>query len=133
MRRITPFLAAVFFLALPLGAQEAAEARGRAFTPEDWYRLTRLSTPAMSPDGARVAFTVTTVNERENALHSEIWMVSTQGGDPIRLTSPGTESSRPRWSEDGTQLFFTSRRGVGEGSTWVLQMDGTRMGEAFQM
>jgi len=87
----------------------------------------------MSPDGTRVAFTVTTVDEGNNALHSEIWMVSTERGDPIRLTSPGTESSRPRWSDDGTQLYFTSRREGGEGSTWVLQMDGTRMGEAFQM
>lgn len=133
MRRIALLLAAVLFLALPLGAQQAAEAPGRAFTPEDWYRLTRLSTPAMSPDGTSVAFTVTTVNEEKNALHSEVWMVSTTGGDPIRLTSPGTESSRPRWSEDGTRLFFTSRREGGEGSTWILQMDGTRMGEAFQM
>jgi dipeptidyl aminopeptidase/acylaminoacyl peptidase len=87
----------------------------------------------MSPDGTRVAFTVTTVNERENGLHSEVWMVATDGGDPIRLTSPGTESSNPRWSDDGVYLFFTSRREGGQGSTWVLKMDGTRMGEAFQM
>jgi dipeptidyl aminopeptidase/acylaminoacyl peptidase len=120
-------------LLLPLGARGNAQSRGRAFTPEDWYALTRLSDPALSPDGRSVAFTVTTVDEGRNALHSEIWMVPARGGEPTRLTSPGTESSRPRWSEDGTQLFFTSRRQGGRGSTWVLQMDGTRMGEAFQM
>ncbi len=87
----------------------------------------------MSPDGRYVAFTVTTVREADNARHSEVWMVATAGGEPIRLTSPGTESSNPRWSEDGVHLFFTSRREGGEGSTWVLRMDGSRMGEAFQM
>ena len=133
MRRIVFPLLALVLVFHPLVAQEAPDAKGRAFTPEDWYKLTRLSTPAMSPDGSQVAFTVTTVDESENALHSEVWMVSTQGGEPVRLTSPGTESSRPRWSEDGTQLFFTSRREGGEGGTWVLQMDGTRMGEAFQI
>ena len=133
MRRTVLLLATLLLLSVPLGAQQAPGAQGRAFTPEDWYRVTRLSTPAVSPDGAWVAFTVTTVNEGENALHSEIWMVSASGGEPIRLTSPGTESSRPRWSDDGTQLLFTSRRPGGQGSTWVLQMDGTRMGEAFQM
>jgi len=123
----------VFTLAAPLPAQESSTAEGRAFTPDDWYRLSRVSSPAMSPDGRYVAFTLTTVNEADNARHSEVWMVATDGGEPIRLTSPGTESSSPRWSEDGAHLFFNSRRDGGEGSTWVLRMDGSRMGEAFQM
>ncbi|MFC1791816.1 hypothetical protein ACFL0I_05060, partial [Gemmatimonadota bacterium] len=133
MRRLTLVFSALLLLASPLAAQESSEVQGRAFTPEDWYRLNNLSSPAMSPDGRFVAFTVTTVNEAGNARHSEVWMVSAEGGEPIRLTSPGTESSRPQWSEDGTYLFFTSRRDGGSGSTWVLQMDGSRMGEAFQM
>ncbi len=127
------FLVAFLVLASPLAAQGSSSAQGRAFTPEDWYRLTRVASPTMSPDGAWVAFTVTTVKEADNARHSEIWMVSTEGGEPIRLTSPGTESSNPRWSEEGVHLFFTSRREGGDGSTWVLRMDGSRMGEAFQM
>jgi dipeptidyl aminopeptidase/acylaminoacyl peptidase len=108
-------------------------ASGRAFTPADWYRVTTLSSPAMAPDGRRVAFTVTTVKEAENARHSEVWMVPTAGGDPIRLTSPGTESSNPRWSHDGVYLFFTSRREGGKGTTWALRMDGAAAGEAFQL
>jgi len=131
-RTITWLTLAVLVLLLP-GARVSAQSSGRAFTPEDWYALTRISDPAMSPDGKSVAFTVTTADEGRNSLHSEVWMVPTDGGEPVRLTSPGTESSRPRWSDDGTQIYFTSRRGGGGGSTWVLQMDGTRMGEAFQM
>jgi dipeptidyl aminopeptidase/acylaminoacyl peptidase len=133
MRRIPLVLSVLLLFFSPLTAQEGTASGGRGFQPQDWYKLTRLSTPAMSPDGRAVAFTVTTVDEARNALHSEIWMVPSNGGEPIRLTSPGTESSGPRWSEDGTQLFFTSRRGGGQGSTWVLQMDGSRMGEAFQV
>ncbi len=133
MPRPQLLLTLLLIVAHPLVAQEATSGQGRAFTPGDWYRLTRVSSPAMSPDGGHVAFTVTTVNEEENARHSEVWMVSTGGGEPIRLTSPGTESTGPRWSEDGTHLFFTSRREGGEGSTWVLRMDGSRMGEAFQI
>ncbi len=133
MRRTTTgMVLAVLVLLLP-GARVSAQSNGRAFTPEDWYALTRISDPALSPDGRSVAFTVTTVDEGRNALHSEIWMVSSDGGEPVRLTSPGTESSRPRWSDDGTQLYFTSQREGGRGASWVLQMDGTRMGEAFQV
>jgi dipeptidyl aminopeptidase/acylaminoacyl peptidase len=134
MRRAFVLLAVLLALATPAVAQQAgaAKAAGRAFTPEDWYRVSTLSGPAMSPDGRWVAFTVTTVNEKENARHSEIWMVATTGGEPVRLTSPGTESSNPRWSHDGAYLFFTSRREGGEGSTWVLRMDRAPSGEAFQ-
>jgi dipeptidyl aminopeptidase/acylaminoacyl peptidase len=120
---------ALVLLAAPLAAQAPAQ---RAFTPADWYKVTNLSSPAMSPDGRRVAFTVTTVDERNNRRHSEVWWVATAGGAPVRLTSPSTESSNPRWSPDGTRLYFTSNRPGGRGTTWVLRVDEPA-GEAFQI
>jgi len=42
-------LAAVAALTAPL-AMLGAQTK-RAFTPADWYKLTTLSAPAMSPDG----------------------------------------------------------------------------------
>jgi dipeptidyl aminopeptidase/acylaminoacyl peptidase len=111
----------------------AAPARaGRAFQPSDWYRVTTLGSAAMSPDGKLVAFTVTTVDEADNKRHSEVWAAGADGGEPFRLTSPGTESSNPRWSHDGKILFFTSQRPGGRGSTWALRMDGPRS-EAVQI
>ena len=43
----------------------------RAMQPNDWHRLTTVSQPAMSPDGKVVAFTVTTVNEKEKVNHKK--------------------------------------------------------------
>ena len=103
----------------------------RAFTPADWYKVTQVSAPALSPDGGKVAFTVTTVRESENKRHSEVWVVSTTGGDPQRYTSPGFESSAPRFSDDGKTLYFTSQRPGGRGTQWALRMDQPS-GEAFQ-
>ena len=99
-------------IVLPVGivaAQQPAPAR-HAFTPADWYKVITLSAPALSPDGKQVAFTVTTVREAENRRHSEVWVVGTQGGEPMRYTSPGFESSAPRFSDDGKILY--SRRNV---------------------
>jgi WD40-like Beta Propeller Repeat len=124
MRSVLALLA----LAVPLGAQSSAP---RAFTPADWYKVTTLSAPAMSPDGKLVAFTVTTVVERENKRHSEVWAVPTAGGDAVRYTSPGYESSSPFFSPDGKYLFFTSSRPGGHGNTWALRMDQPG-GEATQ-
>src|SRR5688572_26077045 len=94
----------LLFTATPLAAQQATtpSAARRAFQLADWYRLTTVSAPAMSPAGDRVAFTVTTVRESENKRHSDVWVVPTAGGQPQRFTSPGTESSAPRWSPDGS-------------------------------
>ena len=112
-------------------ATSAPAAGARAFHPTDLYRMSVLSTPAMSPDGKLVAFTVTTMVEAENKRHSEIWVVPTAGGEAVRYTSPSTESSRPRFSRDGKLLLFTSQRPGGKGPTWALRMDRPS-GEAFQ-
>jgi dipeptidyl aminopeptidase/acylaminoacyl peptidase len=129
MRYLAP-LAATLMAASPAAAQQATPQR--AFQLADWYRLTTLSAPAMSPSGDRVAVTVTTVRESENRRHSEVWVVPTAGGEPQRFTSPSTESSAPRWSPDGKYLFFTSARPGGKGNSWAIRMDQPS-GEATQI
>jgi dipeptidyl aminopeptidase/acylaminoacyl peptidase len=128
MRNTLPLFGALLFVGAPLAAQQA----GRAFTPADWYRVTTVGSPAVSPDGRLIAFTATTVQEAQNRRHTEIWVVPAAGGDPVRYTSPGTESTNPRWSIDGRYLFFSSQRPGGRGNTWALRMDQPG-GEAFQM
>jgi dipeptidyl aminopeptidase/acylaminoacyl peptidase len=113
-------------------APAALAAQGkRAFTPADWYKVTNVSAPALSPDGDKVAFTVTTVREAQNRRHTEVWVVPTAGGEAQRYTSPGFESSAPRFSDDGKVLYFTSQRPGGRGTQWALRMDQPA-GEAYQ-
>lgn len=112
-------------------ASATAPAARRAFVPDDWHRLTTLGAPAISPDGRLVAVPVTTVKTGENRRHTEIWVVPTAGGEPVRYTSPSHSSTNPRFSPDGTHLFFTSTRPGGRGNTWALRMDAPS-GEAFQ-
>ncbi|NOT10101.1 MAG: S9 family peptidase [Gemmatimonadales bacterium] len=126
MKRLFALAAVLVGQAAPLLAQS------RAFTPADWYRVTTVAAPAVSPDGKQVAFTVTTVVAADNRRHSEIWTAPTAGGAPTRLTSPGTESTNPRWSPDGKLLLFASTRPGGRGRTWALRMDQPG-GEAFEV
>src|SRR5947207_966831 len=112
MRTQIPALTALLLTLVPLSAASAQQTMvaRHAFTPADWYKVTTVAGPALSPDGNKVAFTVTTVREAENKRHSEVWVVGMQGGEPARYTSPGYESSAPRFSDDGKTLYFTSQR-----------------------
>jgi dipeptidyl aminopeptidase/acylaminoacyl peptidase len=130
MRRPRLFVAVA--LAAAPAIASAQSAAPRPFAPADWYRLTTVGSPAVSPDGRLVAFTTTTVREAENKRHAEVWVVPSAGGQPVRYTSPGTESTNPRFSPDGKYLFFSSTRPGGKGSTWALRMDQPG-GEAFQL
>jgi len=124
-------IALLAFGVLSVGAGSAV-GQGRAFAPGDWYRLTNVSSPAVSPDGKWVAFTVTTVRESENKRHSEVWMAATAGGAPMRMTSPSMASSNPRWSPDSKLLLFNSTRPNSRARTWGLRIDGPS-GEAFEV
>ncbi|HKS05990.1 MAG TPA: S9 family peptidase [Gemmatimonadaceae bacterium] len=126
---MTLFRTAVVFGCLSAGTLSAQSTK-RAFQPADWYRLTTLSAPALSPDGNTVAFVVTTVREAENKRHQEVWVQSVSGGAARRVTAPAFESSAPRWSDDGNTLYFTSPRPGARSSLWAIRMN--EGGEAFQ-
>lgn len=135
-----PLGAAHIFVGLLLlpALAPAQTASKRALTLEDYYRVESVSSPAISPDGRRVAFVRSVILEEENRRHSEIWIAPADGsGPPRRLTSPAFSASGPQWSPDGTLLAFTSRRAQPgardeSGSIWFLRMDEPS-GEAFQI
>jgi len=124
----TPLSRACAFLLLGAPAV-MAQSTGRAFQPEDWYRIARVGGGTLSPDGNTLAFTVTTVLEDKNARHTEVWIQSVAGGPSRRMTAPAFESTAPRWSDDGKTLYFTSTRPGSKGNTWAIRMD--EGGEAF--
>ncbi|HYT83858.1 MAG TPA: S9 family peptidase [Gemmatimonadales bacterium] len=107
--------------------------QARPWQATDYYQLTFVADPQLSPDGRRVAFTVTTVVEDKDRRHSEIWMAAIDGSTaPFRYTSSTTEASNPAWSPDGSLLAFTSRREGAEDDVWFLRT-GAPGGEASQI
>lgn len=82
----------------------------RAMTFEDVLAIRNVSDAQTSPDGKWVAYVVTSVDMKENANDADVWLVSTAGGDPIRLTTSKKNDNQPRWSADGKKIAFISAR-----------------------
>ena len=125
------FLILLAAVPAPFAAQDAR----RPIELADYYRLKSVGSPALSTDGSRVAFVMTTVLEDENRRHSEVWIASADGeGEPTRLTSPSFSSSSPAWTPDGAHLYFSSRRpgpdGEASGGPWFLR-DGRGRGRGL--
>src|SRR5258708_4029990 len=117
----------------------------RSLTVEDLYQIKFLSAPRISPDGQRVAFVVTTIDERKPQYRSTIWMSSSQDGEAQRFTTGQGNAHSPCWSPDGRWLVFVSERegepvgkddreqkrhGKGKPQIWLIPTDG---GEARQL
>ncbi len=117
----------------------------RLITIEDLYKIQFASRSRISPDGQRVAFVVTTIDEDKHAYRSAIWVVPANGGAARRFTTGAANSNSPSWSPDGRWLAFVSdregeatgkdaqeqkRRGKGKPQIWVIPTDG---GEARQL
>lgn len=115
----------ILLLATPtLWAQGSSPAR-QPFTVEAMLKLSRISEPALSPDGLQVAFTVQTINLEANTKPTHIYTVPVAGGTPRQLTREGTSNGRPRWSPDSRRIYFVSDRGSGS-QVWVMNADGAQ-------
>ena len=118
MRRL--FLACAAFAAISgLWAQK------RPFDVETMLKISRISEPALSPDGKLVAFTVQTVDLEKNSRPKQIYVIPLDGGVPRQITHDGTNNERPRWSPDSKQLYFVSNRG-GSAQVWAMDPDGAK-------
>lgn len=108
----------------------------RPIVVDDYFSLGFLKEVAISVDGAKVAYIESRWQESTRDRKSDIWVVSAEGGTPVRMTTERADYSNLQWSPDGTFLVFTcSQKRSGEenppfdGSTqvWRLRADGVEL------
>src|SRR5690349_22855481 len=92
-------------------------------TSPDLYKLRSLGDVQLSPDGKRVAYSVTR-RDGPGRPSSEAWIRDLSTGQETRLGTDATRASGPRWSPDGQSLAFFGRVGDSSGVA-VAHADGS--------
>jgi Tol biopolymer transport system component len=77
------------------------------------------SSPAISPDGSRVAVAVGEAPSRD------IWIMDVPRGASTRFTFDPARDDFPAWSPDGRNIAFSSNRGGGQGDLYIKPADGS--------
>ena len=63
--------------------------------PEDVYALTSVGDPRLSPDGQRVAYVVSRIDEEANAYRTAIWVAPLDGSEEPRQFTSGEMRGSP--------------------------------------
>jgi len=111
-----------------LGAQAPTavshSAPPQPFSLDDVLHVRDVRDPEISPDGAWVAYTVSTPDTAEDRNKSAVWMANWDGTRNVRLTTSKAGENTPRWSPDGRWLAFLSSRDDEHTQLWLLDRQG---------
>jgi dipeptidyl aminopeptidase/acylaminoacyl peptidase len=84
--------------------QPITVADGR-FTPEVMWSLGQLAGYDVSPDGSQLVYGMKAISLEENKGNVELYLMSTDGGEPSRLTTTAASEFNPVWFNDETVMF----------------------------
>jgi dipeptidyl aminopeptidase/acylaminoacyl peptidase len=147
MRKILIFSVMLSFAAVATqGQTEPSKDGKKLFGAAEAMRIARVSSPRISPDGARVAYLVAEMrmgkdadasqkDEQPGKFVTQLWVAPTSGlASSARQFTRGEKSvSNAKWSPDGKILAFTMDAGDEKDAkpqVWFLYADG---GEAWQV
>lgn len=82
----------------------------KLLTVDDLWQFERIGSLALAPDGTQAVCSVTSYSMEDNKASASLWLLSTFGGGPRRLTRCGEKDGQAAWSPDGSTIAFVAKR-----------------------
>lgn len=102
------------------------------WTPERLVQYPSITGLDISADGEDIVYAVREpiLTDEESKFVNHLYVVSTEGSEPLRLTYGDASHACPRWSPDGQYIAFLSDRASDKNDLYVMGADG---GEAWPL
>ena len=97
---------------------------GKRLTPEALWAMGRIGGVTVSPDAARVAYTVSYYSVQQNKSNTEIFVMNADGSGNTQLTQDAWQENQPAWIKEGKKLAYLSNES-GTRQVWEMDPDGT--------
>jgi dipeptidyl aminopeptidase/acylaminoacyl peptidase len=79
--------------------------------------------PNLSPDGARVVYTIKITNIEKNKYFTHLWLANMNDGAPRQFTFGEVSDTSPRWSPDGQTIAFIRNKDK-KTQIWLVAANG---------
>ncbi|MBQ4056464.1 MAG: S9 family peptidase, partial [Bacteroidaceae bacterium] len=106
-----------------IGRQEITVQDGR-MTPEALWAMGRIGGVSVSPDGKKIAYTVSYYSVPQNKSHRVIYLMDADGQNNTLLTHTAYNEGDPQWIKGGSKIAFLSNANGGS-QIWEMNPDGT--------
>src|SRR6266404_2846335 len=101
----------------------AALALPAGFQSSDYFKLRSVGTVQLSPDGARIAYTVNRSDGPRRPI-GQLWIMTIADGKTICLSAADEPSGNPEWSPDGKWIAYSGKIGDKSGLS-IARPDGS--------
>ena len=99
-------------------------AQNGVLTPEKLWQLERIGGVSVSPDGSKIAYSVTAYELEANSGNTDLYLLDENAESSKRITSyPGSEFNAV-WRPDGKKIGFIATQS-GQPQMWEMNPDGT--------
>jgi Tol biopolymer transport system component len=106
-----------------IGRTTTLKIENKRMTPEALWAMGRIGGMAVSPDGTKVAYTVSYYSVPQNKSNSEVFVMNADGSDNQQITHTPKGESNVVWTKDGKLRFLSNESGSSQ--IWEMNSDGS--------
>src|SRR3981189_2852454 len=97
----------------------------QGLSSSDLSRLRSVGSVELSPDGRRIAYSVT-MRDRPGRPYGQLWIMDVAAQKSVRVGGEKDSGGGPRWSPDGKWFAFQGHQGE-KGGLFLARLDGSEV------